>query len=222
MENRVISGDTMNIILFGPQGSGKGTLARYITNEYGLCHVSTGDLMRAEVARNTPLGKKLSEIMSKGELVPDEITNKLLIEKSKSKECEKGMILDGYPRNKDQLELVKKQFKIDAAIELDLSDEDSIRRLSSRRQCSKCNSIFNIVTVKPKKEGICDNCGSKLFQRQDDKPEEIKKRLNIYKEQTAPMKKYFSEAKILYKVNGNQTPETVWADAKVILKKLKK
>jgi adenylate kinase len=207
----------MNIILFGPQGCGKGTQADLITRNHGLYHLSMGDELRAEIKKVTPLGKKIQEIVNSGALVPDEITNTLLMNVAKR---HKHIIFDGYPRREEQLQFLTKNFKIDAAIEIDLSETESIKRIASRRMCSKCGKNYNTIYLKPKVEGKCDIDGAVLVQRNDDKPAEIKKRLNIYKDQTEPLKKYYSKQKILHIIDGNQPIADVYKDIDRILKKI--
>ena len=212
----------MNIILLGPQGSGKGTQAEYIVKKYGLLHFSMGEYLREQVKLKTSLGKKIASIIDKGKYLPDELTNKLFLELLNKGIAKKGIILDGYPRSKIQSDFVFKNMKIDAAINIDISEQETIKRLSTRRICSKCGFNYSTITLKPKKEGICDKCGSKLIQRVDDTPEKIKKRLTEHKKKTSPLIEQYRSKGILHNINGEQSPEFVWKIVDSILSKLKK
>jgi len=209
----------MNIVLFGPQGSGKGTQAEVVAKELGLYHFSMGDALREEIKAKSAIGLKVEKIMASGALVPAQITFDIALKKSKSKECSKGIIFDGFPRSDEQYAFLKKNFKIDAAIELALSDEDAVKRIGSRRVCPKCGKNYNTIYLKPKKEGYCDDDNTKLIIRDDDKPVEVKKRLAIYKSQTEPLKAEYSKLKILHVVDASKPIPEV---SKTILKLLKK
>jgi len=208
----------MNIILFGPQGSGKGTQAEAIEKEFKLYHLSMGDAFRAEIKNKTALGKKIKKIVDSGALVPYEITNTIALNISKDKKCKNGIIFDGYPRSENQLIFLKKHFHIDAAIELSLSEKESIRRIASRRTCSKCGRNYNTIYLKPKSAGYCDDDKTRLVQRDDDKPKEIQKRLNIYHSQTEPLKKEYNKLGILHVISGEQPIKKVIKDILKILK----
>ena len=171
----------MNIVIFGPQGCGKGTQADAIAEEYKLYHLSMGDELRKEIKNKTAIGQKVEKIMAKGELVPVQITSDIASNISKLKESKNGIIFDGYPRSAEQLTFLLKNFKIDVAIELKLSEKESINRIASRRMCPKCGHNYNIIWLKPKVEGKCDIDNTTLVQRDDDKPKEIKRRLEIYR-----------------------------------------
>jgi adenylate kinase len=209
----------MNIILFGPQGSGKGTQADSITKEFKLYHLSMGDELRKEIKAQTSLGKKIKKIVDGGALVPHEITNNIALRASKVKDAKNGMIFDGYPRSMEQWQFVKKNFKIDAAIELTLPEKESVRRIASRRMCPKCGRNYNTIYLKPKVVGHCDADKTKLVQRDDDKPKAIKDRLKIYHSQTEPLKKEYSKLGILYKIDGNQPIKKVYKDILAVLKR---
>jgi len=208
----------MNIILFGPQGCGKGTQAELIEKKYGLYHLSMGDEMRKEIKSASALGKRISSIVDSGALVPDEITNQLLLNAAKN--AKDGVIFDGYPRRDEQLQFLIKNFKIDAAIEIGLSEDESIKRISSRWMCPKCLKNYNTLYLKPKVYRKCDVDSTSLIQRNDDKPVEIKKRLKIYKDQTVPLKKYYQKQCMLYMIDGNQSIEEVFKDIDKVLKKI--
>ena len=190
----------MIIAIFGSQGSGKGTQAELLAEKFNLLHVSMGDCLRAESKKNTVLGKKIKSIQSSGNLVPVKITNKLFENILKK---HKNLLLDGYPRSFDQLQFLMKKTKIDYAIEVDLNKRDSIKRISSRRMCPKCNRNYNLIRIKPKVKGKCDYCKTNLIQREDDKPAAIKKRQEIYKNQTLPLKKVYKRLGILHIVDGS-------------------
>lgn len=186
----------MNLIFVGPQGSGKGTQAKIISDKLGLCHISTGDLLRNAVGE---LRKEIETYSTKGLLVPDELITKLLENKIHSKECKKGFILDGFPRNSKQAEYLDSITRIDHVVEIQISDEESVRRLGGRLSC-KCGEVFNLTSNPPEKEGICNKCKNKLYTREDDQEDAIKKRLEIYHSETKPiLQKYAS-----IRINGEQ------------------
>lgn len=208
----------MNIILFGPQGSGKGTQAENIAKEFNLYHLSMGDELRKEIKSGSALGKKIADIVKSGALVPNDITNQIAFKISRIKAAKGGMILDGYPRADEQWRFVKDNFKIDAALELGLSEKESIRRISSRRICSKCGKNYNIIYLKPKVDGKCDDDGTKLAQRDDDTPKAIKDRLKIYHLQTEPLKKEYQKLGILHVIDGSQSIGDVYSDILDVLR----
>lgn len=201
----------MNLIFVGPQGSGKGTQAEVISEKLGLCHISTGDLLRSITGK---LKEKIESYTLKGHLVPAEVVVRIIKEKLSKAECKKGFILDGFPRNIEQAKELDKITKIDKLMEIWISDKEAVKRLSSRLNCGKCGSVFNLITNPPKKKNICDKCGNELFAREDDKPEAIKKRLEIYHKETEPLLKFYPYARI----NGEQLIPKVTED---ILKELK-
>jgi len=207
----------MNIILFGPQGCGKGTQAGLIEQKYRLYHLSMGDELRKEVKSGSALGQEIKSIINKGNLAPDSITNRILMNVAKR---HPNLIFDGYPRRKTQLDYIVKHFKIDAAIEIDLTEKESIRRISTRRVCPKCGRNYNIIWIKPKVPGKCDADGTILIHRDDDKPKEIKKRLGIYTKDTEPLKEYYKKIGILHVVDGNQPIKAVFSDIEKFLKRL--
>ena len=195
----------MKLIFLGPQGCGKGTQAEIISKKLWICHVSTGDLLRHTFGET----KKIMESYSlKGQLVPVKIVVGVIKEKLKSNDCKKGFILDGFPRDMEQAKELAKFVKIDKAIDIFISDKESITRLSSRLNCSKCGAVFNTLTSPPKKQGICDECSSALYVREDDKPAAIKKRLEIYHKQTEPLLKHYNA----HKVDGGQEINKVTED----------
>ena len=201
----------MNIILVGPQGCGKGTQAEKIAEHYSMKHFSTGDAFRAEVASGSELGKKLKEIMDAGELVPVEIVNDVIrgaIEQHK----ERGLIFDGYPRTQEQASFLESVTDVDAIVAIEISDEEAVRRISSRYMCPKCGKGYNTVTLPPKEEGKCDLDGEALIQRDDDKPEAVRKRLADYHAKTAPIIAFFEEKGVaVHRINGEQPIEDVFS-----------
>jgi adenylate kinase len=205
----------LNLIILGAPGAGKGTVAQAVSNKFGLVQVSTGDLIRAEVASGSELAKELQDIMSSGGLVGDELVAKMLEAKLKelsAKEDFSGVIFDGFPRTipqADELEhiLLRLEQKLDVVINIESSEENIVKRLSSRWSCPKCKAIFNSVTNLPKEEGKCDLDGEALFQRDDDKPEAVKQRLVQYNKKTAPLIEYYKEKGLLKSYDGNCTPQ---------------
>jgi len=196
----------MKLIFAGPQGSGKGTQAKKVAKKFGLCHISAGDLLRGAKGE---IKKKIDVVMNKGELVPNEFIEKLLLEKISSDDCKKGYILDGYPRDESQLKFFKKNFEADKVIEISISDDEAVRRICGRRGCLKCGAIYNVATSPfPKVEGICDKCGDELVQRKDDNEEALRERLKIYHEETAKIFKSYDSVKI----DGSKSIEKVFKD----------
>jgi adenylate kinase len=211
----------MNLIVLGPPGTGKGTISKFIETRFNCIHVSTGDLLREEVAMQTELGKKIGPIMAEGKLVEDEIVLKILIDKlSKLKT---NFVLDGFPRNLNQAELLdhllaELKIQIDIVLEIDSRDEVIVKRLSARRQCIKCKRIYGL-DVPSKIEGKCDDCNSETILREDDKPETVRKRLKIYNETTKPLIEFYKKKKILVKVDGNRTLHEIFQEVEKILSK---
>jgi adenylate kinase len=191
----------MKIVLLGSPGVGKGTYANVMKDKLGVPHISTGDLFRENIKKETDLGLRAKKYMDLGELVPDEITTGMLKERISG---ERGFLLDGYPRTIPQAESLAVMTEIDLVLNFVADDEVIIQRLSGRRICKKCGTIFHTVNLPPKKEGVCDSCGGELYQRDDDKPEAIKERLEIYREKTAPLVKYYQEKGLLHTVKVNE------------------
>ena len=205
----------MKIIMLGAPGAGKGTQAQMIADKYNIPHISTGDIFRANIKNGTELGKKAKEYMDKGQLVPDELTVQLLLDRVANDDCKNGYVLDGFPRTIPQAdvldnELTKLNDKVDYAINVDVPDENIVRRMSGRRACLKCGATYHIEHIPPKTEGICDKCGSELVQRDDDKPETVKNRLNVYHEQTQPLIDYYTKKNILKTVDGTKDMQEVF------------
>ena len=214
----------MKIIMLGAPGAGKGSQASRIATEYQLPHISTGDIFRANLKEETELGKKAKSFMDKGELVPDDITIAMLLERIHKEDCKNGYILDGFPRTIPQAEalkeaLAKKNEKIDLALDVETTDELIIKRMAGRRTCPNCSAIYHIETLKPKKEGICDLCGSELIQRKDDNEETVKNRLKIYHEMTEPLISYYKKENVLEEIDGTENLDKVFETVKEIIKK---
>ena len=212
----------MKIVMLGAPGAGKGTQAARIAEKYGIPHISTGDIFRYNLKNGTELGKKAKEYMDKGELVPDELTCEIVADRIFMDDCAKGYILDGFPRNIPQGRyltdvLTKADQKIDFAIDVEVPDENIVKRMSGRRACPNCGATYHIVNIPPKKEGICDNCGTELIQRADDKAETVKKRLDVYHDATQPLMDYYKELGVLKEVDGTQPMNDVFEDICKIL-----
>ncbi len=212
----------MKIIMLGAPGAGKGTQAKKIADKYGIPHISTGDIFRANIKNGTELGKKAKAYMDQGALVPDELVVDLVADRVKQPDCEKGYVLDGFPRTIPQAESLDKVLasmgqKIDYAINVEVPDENIVRRMSGRRACVGCGATYHIVYAPTKAEGICDRCGEKLILRDDDKPETVTKRLSVYHEQTQPLIEYYGKQGSLKEVDGTMDMEDVFADICKIL-----
>lgn len=212
----------MVIIMLGAPGAGKGTQAERICAEYSLPHISTGDIFRANIKGNTELGKEAKSYMDRGELVPDELTVRILKDRVSQDDCAKGYVLDGFPRTIPQAEALDEMLKssgitADHAIDVEVPDENIIRRMGGRRSCPSCGRIYHIEYAKPAKEGICDNCGTALVIRDDDRDETVRNRLSVYHEQTQPLIEYYKKSGILEEVDGTQSPDSVFEAVKKIL-----
>ena len=212
----------MKIIMLGAPGAGKGTQAKQIAGKYNIPHISTGDIFRANIKNNPELGQKAKTYMDQGLLVPDELTCDLVVDRIQQDDCVNGFVLDGFPRTIPQAEalenaLAKLNESMDFAIDVDVPDENIVNRMSGRRACLKCGATYHIVSIPPKKEGVCDNCGSELVIRDDDKPETVQKRLNVYHEQTQPLIDFYSKKGILKSVDGTQPMDKVFEDIVNIL-----
>ncbi len=205
----------MKIVMLGAPGAGKGTQAKRLASKYGIPHISTGDIFRANIKNGTELGKKAKVYMDQGLLVPDELVVDLVIDRFKEPDCEKGYVLDGFPRTIPQAKaldeaLAKNNDALEYAIDVDVPDENIIRRMSGRRACIGCGATYHVVTIPPKKEGICDNCGAELVLREDDKPETVEKRLKVYHDQTQPLIDYYQGKGILRSVDGTRDMDVIF------------
>ena len=197
----------MKIIMLGAPGAGKGTQAKMIADKYSIPHISTGDIFRANIKNGTELGKEAKKYMDNGQLVPDELTVKILLDRVANDDCKNGYVLDGFPRTIPQAEVLDSELnklgdKIDYAINVDVPDENIVNRMSGRRACVNCGATYHIVHIPPKKPGVCDKCGSELILRDDDAPETVLKRLGVYHEQTQPLIDFYENKKVLKTVDG--------------------
>ena len=214
--------ESMKIIMLGAPGAGKGTQAKMIAEKYRIPHVSTGDIFRANIKNGTELGLEAKKYMDQGLLVPDELTVKILLDRVAQEDCVNGYVLDGFPRTIPQAEVLDEALnklgeKIDYAINVDVPDENIVRRMSGRRACLKCGATYHIEHIPPKTEGICDTCGKELILRDDDKPETVLKRLNVYHEQTQPLIDYYTGKGILKEVDGTKDMSEVFDEIVAIL-----
>ena len=199
----------MRIIMLGAPGAGKGTQAKQLAAKYNIPHISTGDIFRANIKGGTELGKKAKAYMDQGALVPDELVVDLVADRIKQDDCKEGYVFDGFPRTIPQAEALDKALeemgsKIDFAIDIDVPDENIINRMSGRRACLACGATYHVQFNAPKTEGICDVCGKELVLRDDDKPETVKTRLDVYHTQTQPLIDYYTEKGVLKSVDGTQ------------------
>ena len=215
----------INLILLGLPGAGKGTASERIVDEFHLAHISTGDMFREAIANETPVGLEAKSYIDNGNLVPDEVTAKLVEERLQQKDTEKGFILDGFPRTTVQAELLEDITKrldkrLTNVISIDVSEDVLIKRLSARYMCKACGATYNKISNPKKVEGKCDRCGgSEFYQRDDDKPEVVKNRLEVNKKMNTPLKDFYDKKGILSSVNGEQTPDKVFKEIYDILKK---
>jgi adenylate kinase len=203
--------------MLGAPGAGKGTQAKKLAAKYGIPHISTGDIFRANIKNGTELGMKAKVFMDQGLLVPDELVVDLIMDRFAQSDCENGYVLDGFPRTIPQAKaldeaLAKNGDAVEYAIDVDVPDEAIVKRMSGRRACVACGATYHTVTIPPKQEGICDVCGAELILRDDDKPETVLKRLTVYHEQTQPLITYYSEKDVLRTVDGTNDPETNFRD----------
>ncbi len=187
----------LKIVMFGPPGSGKGTYASRMREKLNVPHISTGDLVREEIKYRTSVGRRIEDYSRRGELVPDEIITELLRQRISQPDSTNGFILDGFPRTIPQAKALEKITSMDVVVNLDVPDEIIIGRLSTRLTCKKCGAIFNERTLKPKVAGVCDKCGGPLYKRDDDKPEVVQERLNVYRKQTKPLLDYYKERSLV-------------------------
>ncbi len=199
----------MNIILLGAPGAGKGTQASKITDAYKLPHISTGDIFRENIKNQTPIGMQAKSYMDQGLLVPDEVTCKIVEDRLSREDCANGYMLDGFPRNLFQAETLDKITKIDLVINIDVDFSLLLDRLCGRRVCKDCGESYHVSRLNG--ETKCARCGGELYQRKDDNPETVQSRLDVYNAQTSPLIKYYEEKGVLFNVEGNTTPEDVFA-----------
>ena len=195
----------MNLILVGPPGAGKGTQGEILSKKLGIDTISTGAMLRAAIKNGTEVGKLAEQYINEGKLVPDDVIIKVVKERLSEPDCANGFILDGFPRTTAQAAaLTESGVKIDKVLSIEVEDETIVERLSSRRECSKCAAPYHLIFNKPQVDGVCDKCGGELIQRADDNPETIKNRLNVYHEQTEPIKDYYDKLGLLVKAYGQE------------------
>ena len=212
----------MKIIMLGAPGAGKGTQAKQIADRYGIPHISTGDIFRANLKAGTPLGLQAKSYMDKGDLVPDDLTCALVVDRIAQPDAANGFVLDGFPRTIPQADALTKALEergeqMDYAIDIEVPDENIVTRMGGRRACTACGATYHIVNIPPKQEGICDRCGGQLVLRDDDRPETVAKRLSVYHEQTQPLISYYQERGILKSVDGTQDMQAVFDAITAIL-----
>ena len=206
----------MRLVIFGPQASGKGTQADLIAEKYGVAHISTGDMLRQMTKQDTSLGKEIKRVMDAGILVSDDLNIKIVEERIKRSDCIKGFILDGFPRNLTQAKMFEVFSGFELALLLDIPDELAVKRLSSRWTCRKCGAIYGAANPS-KKTGVCDRCGGELYQRADDNPESIRKRLTFYHKETKPVEDYYDRKGILVRVDGTRSVDEIFDEIKHII-----
>ncbi len=205
----------MKIIMLGAPGAGKGTQADMICAKYNIPHISTGDIFRANIKNNTELGQKAKSYMDQGLLVPDELVVDLVVDRVKTDDCKNGYVLDGFPRTIPQAEALENALKasgenVDYAIDVEVPDENIIKRMSGRRACVTCGATYHVEFAPTKVEGVCDKCGAELIIRDDDKPETVKNRLAVYHEQTQPLIDFYADRNVLKEVDGTKKLEEVF------------
>lgn len=212
----------MKIIMLGAPGAGKGTQAKKIADKYGIPHISTGDIFRANIKGGTELGMKAKSYIDQGQLVPDDVTIGMLLDRISAADCAGGYVLDGFPRTIPQAESLNKALanrgeKVEYAIDVEVPAENIVSRMSGRRACLACGATYHVVTIPPKQEGICDLCSEQLVQREDDKAETVQKRLMVYRDQTQPLIEYYRQAGIMVTVDGTKDMNDVFADIVSVL-----
>lgn len=212
----------MRWVLIGPPGAGKGTQAEKLAKYFKVPRLTTGDLFRQAIQKETPLGKKVKGILDAGHLVPDAITIALMCERMDQKDCQRGFILDGFPRTVGQAEglqtwLKEKEMKLDAVLSIEVSQAVALARNTGRRQCQQCGAAYHLQFHSPRQKGICDQCGGALAQRPDDREETVRERLTVYQKQTAPLLPYYEKQGLLLEVDGSRPPEEVFAQIRSLI-----
>lgn len=215
----------MRIVLVGPPGAGKGTQAQFVTSHLAIPNISTGDLFRANVSHGTPLGVEAKKYMDSGDLVPDEVTIKMVRERLAEDDARDGFLLDGFPRNVPQAEVFGAMLdelgsKLDAVLELVVDDDEVVRRLAGRRTCRTCGTVWHVDFDPPTREGVCDRCGGELFQRDDDREDTVRHRLEVYNDQTAPLVSYYADLGLLIGIDAAGPVEDVTERAIAALRPL--
>jgi adenylate kinase len=213
----------VRVVLVGPPGAGKGTQAQFIASHLSIPKISTGDIFRHNVSRGTALGRQAKDYMDRGDLVPDEVTIAMVRDRLAEDDAQEGFLLDGFPRNVPQAEILKKMLaegdsKLDVVLELVVDDDEVVRRLSGRRTCRRCGRIWHVAFDPPEKDGICDDCGGELFQRDDDREETIRHRLEVYQEQTAPLTSFYADEGTLVGIDATGPVDNVTERAMAALR----
>ncbi len=210
----------MKLIFLGPPGAGKGTLAALVSKDNGIPQISTGDMFREAIKKETELGKKVKAILASGELVPDEVTVDLVRERLSQPDAQKGYILDGFPRTIPQAEALEKFQKLDAVVNFAIDDALVVKRLSGREVCKNCGAIYHVTNMPSKVKGVCDKCGGPLYTRPDDTLESIKNRLDVYRKQTEPLISFYRTRKVLKDIDSSKSPEDTHRQIQKALKGL--
>jgi len=207
----------LRLVIFGPPGAGKGTQAKLLSERLGVPHIATGDMLREAVKAGTRLGGLAKKYMDEGRLVPDEVVIGMVEERLRQPDCSKGFILDGFPRTIEQAEaldseLEKLGLKLDAVLNLEVGDEEVVKRIALRRTCRSCGAVFHLIFNPPRREGVCDRCGGELYQRDDDREEVVRNRLKVYRQQTKPLLEFYRRRGLLRDVNGERSIEDVFKE----------
>ena len=211
----------MKLIFLGPPGAGKGTLAGLVSKEFGIPQISTGDMFREAIKKETELGKRVKAILGRGDLVPDDLTVSLVKERLAQEDARKGYILDGFPRTIPQAESLEKIQALDAVVNFAISDELVVKRLSGREICKSCGAIYHVVNMPSKVKGVCDKCGGPLYTRPDDSLESITNRLEVYRTQTEPLIEFYRKRKLLKDIDSSKSPEDTHSQIKATLSGLR-
>ncbi|MBQ1304001.1 MAG: adenylate kinase [Erysipelotrichaceae bacterium] len=213
---------TLNMLIMGPAGAGKGTMSELIEKKYNVAHISTGDMFRSEIKNNTELGQKATEYIKQGLLVPDEVTIAMVLKRMSQPDCDGGYLLDGFPRSLVQADVfdtkvIETPKEVNIVINLTVDKEALFDRIENRRICRQCGAVYNMHTLPPKVEGVCDNCGGELYQRADDNRESLERRMQSYEEETFPVLTHYRRLNLVHDVNASQTIEEVWADVQKVI-----